>query len=221
MSFSEFTPTVIVSVISALLSAGTLILGVIAYRKFLAKELRQKQLEVVCGLVEEMQGNFNLYVFNTSKLQTTKTQWLTLLDISEMQRFDKDFGNFYFFGEEENDYFKKEEERINWNFYSKYYANPLLPKRIAERLRRLNISQWSSIPFGEIRNSACIIIGRKGVYTDSTPCLYIRDSPLKTCNGFKATVLELRIEIEDWLKFYGIKDLNITKSHRYREETEP
>lgn len=133
----------------------------------------------------------------------------TLFDIVEMSEFE-DFDKLYFWGEEENDQFK---QLIFWGGHKKYYPNPILPKSITEPLRKFNLSNGIAVEYKQIKETNCIIIGRKGMVNDKTPCLSIKKSQIETCSGFRQSCKNLKIAIEKWLEKYGITDLNITTSH--------
>jgi hypothetical protein len=188
-------------------SLGTLILGVIAYRKFLSKQIKQKQLDVICTLVEEIQNEPNLYFFNNpGELPTS--HWYTLIDIVEISVLEDNNQRLYLFGNDIND----PDDVRYWKFFLKYYSNPLLPKKIADSLKPFNITHWQTVKYSEIENEKSIIIGRKKRFDFETPCFFIPDSPIMTIKGYRKAASDLKSSIEDWLKSYGIKDLNITTS---------
>jgi hypothetical protein len=203
----------IIAILGFVISICTLCLGIIAYRKFLSKQLKQKQLDTVCGLVEEIQNGFNIYLLNSGG-QSKSNGWKTIIDVSFMQQFDKNFDKLYFFGQDENDL---SEDILNWKFYTKYYSNPLLPKKIADNLKPFNNTHWRTVRYESVAQSNCVLIGRKKRINNSTSCFFIPNSPIETCKGFKNAILDLRKAIEEWFVSYGIKDLNYTTSHHYKE----
>jgi len=206
----------ILSICALAVSFSTLVLGFFAYRKFLSKQLKQRQLDVVCGLVEEIQKSFNIYhLKHESKLHLMQSEWKTVMDISLMPEFDRGYEKLYFFGQDDDD---KINEVVNWNFYDKYYSNPLLPKKIAINLKLFNKTHWRTVKYESISKDNCIIIGCKGVIRSDTSCFYIPDSQIETCKGFKKASIDLRKSIEDWFKSNGIKDLNFTTSHQYKDK---
>ena len=87
----------ILSICALAVSFSTLVLGFFAYRKFLSKQLKQRQLDVVCGLVEEIQKSFNIYhLKHESKLHLMQSEWKTVMDISLMPEFDRGYEKLYF-----------------------------------------------------------------------------------------------------------------------------
>lgn len=206
----NWLPSSLISILSLFVSIGTLMLGFIAYRKFLSKQIKQKQLEVICNLVEEIQREPNNYFFNKAgKLGTS--HWYTLIDIVEISGLEDDYHKLYLFGDD----IGETEDVLYWQFFLKYYSNPLLPKRIADNLKPFNITHWQTVKYSEIKSGKCIIIGRKKSFDFETPCFFIPDNPIMTIKGFRKAALDLKSSIQDWLHSYGIKDLNITTSQYF------
>ncbi len=210
----NFSIDTLTALLGLLINGCLLILGGFAYKKFLSNKHCEKQLETVCGLVNEIQNNFNIFYFNFGTTHNI-SGWRTLLDVSEMPQFDQDFNRLYFFFKENE---KNNENIFNWDFFIKYHSDPLLPKQIADKLKSFNNFQWTSVKYNEIKNEKCIIIGNKGLIQSETPCSYIKNSPIENCKGFKKSVIDLRHAIEEWLQLYGIKDLNITTSHQFKDK---
>ncbi|MFA5971607.1 MAG: hypothetical protein WC780_04575 [Lentimicrobiaceae bacterium] len=202
-----------ISIFSLLVSIGTLTLGFYAYRKFLSKQIKQKQLEVICNLVEEIQNEPNNYFFNNPG-KSSNSHWYTLIDIAEISELDKYYDKLFLFGKDAVD----TEEVLYWQFFLKYYSNPLLPKKIADKLKPFNITHWQTIKFSTIQNEKCVLIGRKKSFDFETPCFFISDSQIRTVKGFRKAASELKSSIQDWLNSYGIKDLNITTSQYFKNE---
>ncbi len=207
----NWLPGSLISILSLFVSIGTLMLGFIVYRKFLSKQIKQKQLDVICNLVEEIQNEPNLYFFN-NPVKPVTSHWYTLIDIAEISILEDNFHKLYLFGNDVED----TEEVLYWKFFLKYYSNPLLPKRIADNLKPFNITHWETIKYAEVKSEKCIIIGRKKSFDFETPCFFIPDSPIMTIEGFRKSVSDLKFSIQDWLNSYGIKDLNITTSQYFR-----
>lgn len=206
-------PDTIISLMGLVVSIVTLVLGYYAYKRFLTQELAHKQLDTVCELVKEVQSTVNVFSFNR-KGTLGNVKAASLFDVPEMSEFiEGEFDRMYFLFKEQHD----SPDTITWDFYPKFYSNPLLPKSVAEKLSPFNLFHWSTKAYGKIKNdSNFILIGGAGI-GDETRCVYIKDSSIQTCIGFKTAILELREAIEKWLKNYGVHDLNITKSHVYKE----
>ena len=201
----------VISVLGVVISIATLLLGLFAYKKFLTQQLAHKQLDAICELVKEIQNTVNVFSFNKNgSLGGFKAA--SLFDVPEMSEFGGEFDRVYFLFKEKSD----SPDTITWDFYPKFYSNPLLPKSIAQKLSPFNLFHWSTKAYGEIKNGDnFIIIGGAGIGVE-TRCVYIKGSSIETCKGFKTAVIELRESIEGWLKNYGVDDLNITTSHLYK-----
>ena len=94
----------------------------------------------------------------------------------------------------------------------------MLPKKIAINLKPFNNTHWLNVKYESISKDNCIIIGRKVVIGNDTSCFFIPDSQIESCKGFKKAIIDLRKSIEDWFKSNGIKDLNFTTSHQYKDK---
>jgi hypothetical protein len=186
----------------------TVILAILGYRKFLQNKLRDKQLDVICDLIKQIQQiDFHYIFFNTPN--NSQSGVATLFDIAEMKEFD-DYERWYYFAASIEDI---NEQTLNWDFFYKFYSHPLIPKSIATILKKFTLRNRHAISYRDIKNSKCIILGRKGVIGDDTRCLYIKDDDMGTCKSFKKAAKELKDDIIKWANRYKINDLNITTSH--------
>jgi len=171
--------------------------------------LRDKQLDVLCDLVKQIQQiDFHYIFFNNPN--NLKSGLATLFDIAEMKEFDE-YGRWYYFGANAEN---TNEKILNWDFFFNFYSHPFIPKAIAIRLKKFNLRNNIFIkPYRDIRDSKCIILGKKQSIKEDTSCLYINDDDMGTCIGFKRAARELKDEIIKWASRYKVDDLNITTSH--------
>jgi len=189
---------------SVFIAFATFCLGFVAYRKFLNKKLKEKQLDAVCDLVKEIHASYNLVFLNSEG--NGRNYYFTIFDIAVSPEFDHG-GKFFTFGQGEDQNF---DDVVNWKFFG-YYSNPLIPKSIADALKKFNVKHWNSIEYSKIQNTKCNIMGKVGVIEGDRSCMYYDDK--LTVREFKSHCYMLRSSIEDWLYKYGIKDLNLSSSH--------
>lgn len=208
-----------VPIFALLVSLSTLILGIIAYKKFLYKQFRENQLNEVCDLIKQINGSYNVVHIKNADQDTR--WWYTLFDIAEMKTPINN-GNFYTWGlntddglRQDTDIFPSETlaDILDWNFLT-YHNNPMIPINIAKVLKKFNILKWKSKLYSEVqKEKEYVIIGRKINITPTTPCHFYEDK--KTWKEFKNTVDELKREILKWGKDNGIDDLNVSVSHHF------
>lgn len=203
----NFLTPIAFDLLQLLISLTMLIYIILAYKAFLSQHHKKQQVDVVSGLITQIHSDLNIFHFNHSET-SNYGDWRTIFDITESNEMDK-HERIYFHAANPDD----KKETLNWDFFRKYYANPLLPIGIAKKLKAFNIYHWKSIKYKEISKSNCIIIGNKGTLDPETSCLYIENGKITTTEQFKKSVYELKKEIVCWLRKYGIKDINITKSH--------
>lgn len=201
----------ILSILGLLISFSTLILGIIAYNKFLLKQLKQKQIDVVFDLLIEIQKSINIYHFNNED-KPMYGELKTIWDLLLIPQADYDTQKLYFLGKDNND---SETKIVQWDFYYKYYSNPILPIKIADKLKAFNNTNWKTVKYDSIKNDNCIIIGPAQKIKNDRTCFYISDTPIETFKGLIKATFDLRKSIEDWFRLNGIKHLNFTTSHHF------
>jgi len=201
MTFDEFC-----KLGSLILSIVTVTIAVIGYQKFLQNKLRDKQLDVVCELIKQIQQeNFHHIFFNENN--KLRQGLVTLFDVTDMKEFDE-FEKWYFFPTDDNTY----ENGLDWDFFYKFYSHPLLPKSIANALKKFTLKDTSVIPYKEIKDTKCIIIGLTNSIPEDKSCMYVRGD-FGNSKAFKIAAIDLKNEIIKWAEEYKIDDLNITDSH--------
>jgi hypothetical protein len=167
--------------------------------------MKERQLDAVCELVKSIHNSYNVIYFNDP--QGSNQAWnFTLFDVAGSDKIDE-YNEFYTFGQGDD---QKFDEVINWGFFS-YYNNPLIPKEIAEQIQKFNVWEFNAVDFSTIQSKKCIILGNKHAIEPTTRCMYYNDK--RTAKEFKDLCIELRVLILEWLKDYGIEDLNISMSH--------
>ena len=204
----------ILKIIPILISATTLIILILGYRKFLQNQLRNKQLDTVYELVKQIQQkDFHyLWLTNLANNNSIPITIATILDIAEMREFDE-YEKLYFWGIDTE---QPGIELHSWSFFFNFYSHPFLPRSIAIQLQKFNI--WRNqeiISYEEVKKTKCIIIGRKQVIPNTATCFYITEGDLKSSKEFKQAAIDLRDSIIEWAKKYNLDDLNITPSHIY------
>lgn len=200
----------VIALLSLIVSILTLGLGYLAYRRFLVQQLTQKQLDIVLGLVTEINRDKNEYV--TISGAVFPFQRVSILDIPTIETFSS-HDRLYFIKtgiiQDRTDYI------LNWGFAAKYYKDPLLPLGIAQKLSVFVFKDKSSIkpiPIQEILQFSFddpkILIGNRRFDEISTVVCY-KDTPLEYSDTFQKCTTELKKEIIKWLKKHGIKNINL------------
>lgn len=206
-------------------SVLTFILGVFAYQKFLAKQFREKQLEVVCDLINKINDEYNWFQFQSKVSVIPSFPICNIFDIAELPDIREE-GNIYTFSEENesrhpgriNDKtkYQKFNEIVFWDFI-RFHNNPLMPKSIASVLKKFNISNKSisgNKKYGEVKmEESWVIIGRKINVDDESPCHYYNS--IRTWKDYVKLCKELKRVILKWAEDNGIEDMNISHSHNF------
>ncbi len=90
---------IVLKIIPILISAVTLTILILGYRKFLQNQLRNKQLDTIYELVKQIQQiDFQyLWLINPNEPNSAPIRIATILDIAEMKEFDE-CEKLYFWG---------------------------------------------------------------------------------------------------------------------------
>jgi hypothetical protein len=205
--------------LTLILGILTLIILIAGYYKFLQNKLRDKQLDIVCELVKQIQQEDWQYIkFNQLKNTIPPSKRFpiaTIFDIAEMEEFDK-YENLYFWG---MDFETSNKELQSWSFFFKFYSNPFLPKSIAKELKKFNTWQVTqTIDYDEVKKKDYILVGRKKQISPGAYCFYYTEGEMTTCKDFKKACINLKFAIINWAQQYGLDDLNITTSHIHRKD---
>lgn len=199
------------SALSALFSLLALTIAYRAYRKFLVRKAQERQLEVVLQLLESVHASKNF--IEIMNVQIAKPTLGGTIAITHPLRLNHNYSIFEMivlpeFSQELPLYFHPSMEDggegIAWDFYTKFQANPLLPRSIASRLKVFEHVK-GALHKQSMGESAVILFADKG------NTFYVEKSfpMLKTTTSFKSAVIELRRSMIDWMKSYGIKDVNL------------
>jgi len=216
---------------SLLIGTGTLILGIIAYNKFLLKQLREKQLSVVCDFIQQINDEWNLFKFHNVKSEL-RSNWGNVFDIAELPEITEN-ANFYIFSEEsehrfypnrgvvnngENDIQDQRFDEIIFFEFFRFHNNPLLPKSIANVLKKFSISYPSGTrKYDEIRKEErYVIMGKKKKQDNQTDCHFYNDK--LTWKEYVTLCVQLKEAIITWGEKYGLDDLNVTYSHNFKSK---
>ena len=216
----ESSISTLISAIALIVSICTFILGIVAYKRFLQNKLRDKQLETVYELIQQIQQHDWHYIqynnFYNNNLPVYGQTLATLFDIADMEEFD-DCDNLYFWAGETDDNEPSDKDKLHsWDFFYTFNSHPLLPISIAEPLKKFNLHsrQQHIVKFIDAKDKKYISLGRKKGYSpDVAYFLSYSEGEMATCKGFKKAATELRDAINKWAEKYGLNDLNITSSH--------
>lgn len=195
----EFDVVLILDIVRTVCIIGTFLISVSLFRLFLRNKLSERQLDLVIELIDKISSTkFNISYRYIGVAQCSKTLFNI---VSDSSRSDK--------------YLCLTEDMFEYLILllSDYCDNPLLPRSIAKKLRKLKPRSHRSInskiypaSLEECQFSDCEI------YLTSKP---INESNFKIFKSnfiyygdFQNACKDLTISIEKWLKTYGIKDVN-------------
>jgi hypothetical protein len=226
--FCNWNPSDWFSLFGLIISFFTLVLGFFAYKNFLLKQLREKQLQVVCDLINHINTEWNDFELKNVS-NPFRMGGSNLFDIAEVSQVTEDT-NFYTFSAENEDRFypsrriidsgkydPKDQtfnEIIFWDFFS-FHNHPLLPISIARVLKKFSISSWSGEKnYGEVqKEDKYVVMGNKMQRDNRTRCLFYND--MRTWKEFVTLCKELKTVIIEWGKKNGLDDMNISHSHNF------
>ncbi len=193
------------------ISLFSITLAFLGFRYYLKRTARGKQLEVVLDLIKQIHADFNTMSFKNT------TVVATLFDIAEMEDFEHK-QNVYFL---EVDPYDIMEGNIykRWDFYLKFYTNPLLPRSIADVLNKFNINNAQTIAYSQTNSDKDVYIGSPGTIDKDTRCLFHACTDMEKAADFKNAAKALKLAIVTWLNKYGVNDVNITTSHHFVKKT--
>ncbi len=198
-----------IAFLSFVANALTLLLGYIAYDRFLKRKAHEKQLDVVLDLLECIHNSKNrIEVFSVAYengLRTILEE--SIFEMIEDPTFNNREDSLYFYYPEDN--------ALNWDFYTKFHANPLLPKGIAAKLKLLSIRNKFVYTRSLVFNRNGMIIGNYNNPIPDTRIFYVAQfhTSLNTAGEFKTAVINLKQSILKWLQEYGIEDVNLVDKY--------
>jgi hypothetical protein len=192
-----------------MVSILTLVLAYIAYHRFLVQQALQKQLEVVLDLIKVIHESKNRVEIHVGGNILNTIHTFSVFELLTQRTFQED-KNIYFYYPEDG--------ALSWDFYDKFYTNPLLPVSIAARLKKFSIANKSNYVRSSVFNRNAVIIGNTENAIPMTRVFYVTDrldDPLNTTKNFKNCVSDLKQSILDWLNDYGISSVNLLEGKNF------
>ncbi len=232
--FCDWTIANGLALIGIILSLGGFILAIIAYNKFLIKPFREKQLQVVCDLIKQINDEWNHFTFKNVEHTPLRAGWGNIFDLAEFPEINENI-DFYTFAEEDEGRFYQDRGIVGSGMYDsedqrfddiiaaesfRFHNNPLLPITIAQVLKKFSLTDTiiaGNKTLREIRKEdKYVIMGKKKRQDDNTICYYYNDKRrwkdyINICKALKKAILQ-------WGEKYGLDDLNITISHNFKTE---
>ena len=199
--FFSMTNNEIISAFSLIVSVSTFLIAYCAYNRFLVRQLRQKQLEVVLDFINSIHNSKNrieIHMPNNKRL--TSIDLFSIFDLVEYSSLTN-VEEIYFFNE----------DFLNWAFLKEYLTNPLLPKTIVNVLKKFQLKDKTDYERHFVFNKNAVIIGNVETPMPNTPIFYVTnfENYLNSISDLKQNVIELKKVIMEWLKEYGINDVNL------------
>lgn len=209
----------LIGILTVIINLMVLGFGICRYKKFLSDKSKEKQLDVVINLIDCIHIDKNCFIdCNQYTKPITYIHPLNIFEISDNRFFNdtkNDDRELYFFNNGDNP------TALRWGFFNDFYTNPCLPNKIAIelykfKLPQIELAQKMCSKLKVVSQKDCVVIGNIGVENEDAEVFSVNgfDSKLKTVRDFKEACSQLNTEIIEWLRKYGIKDLNITNPVR-------
>ena len=214
----EYLP--IFSIILSLLSFA---ISLLVYKKFHPREIEKKQIELVLELIKELHNHFVVLNFtqinDNNVINTYKSG--NLFNLTDNEGKIKELENpvFQMLEKEMPDfsnlriYVPEDHEKI-FNI-GLYLSNPLLPQKIAHNLNKSFRFRASFTKKNDLKGEFILLQESKLLDSkmlkdnnSANNCEYY-SSNFANYGEFIEGIKQLKIELHDWLKSKGLKDLNI------------